>query len=67
MLVIHMWHTEDNKRLKEDRGVTFPRLDTHDLWGRGWTRGTISRESFCFVLPIGICHWLPKKIRQEHS
>lgn len=48
MLVIYRWHTEGDKCLKEDRGVRFPSLDTHHLWG---TRGMRSRESFCFVLP----------------
>lgn len=62
MLVIYMWHTEDNKCWKEDRGARFPSLDTHDLWGHGWTLGVISRE-FLFCAAIGICHWFPKIIR----
>lgn len=67
MLIIYMWHMEDNKRLKEDRGVRFPSLDTHDLWGQGWTRGVDKQGEFVFCAAIGICHWLPKKKCQEHS
>lgn len=61
MLVIYRWHTEGDKRLKEDRGVRFPSLDTHHLWAWGCTRGMRSKGEFLFCAAIGICHWLPKK------
>lgn len=62
MLIIYMWHTQDKKCWKEERGVRFPSLDTHELWGQGRTLGALSRElSLCAA--IGICHRLPKIVR----